>query len=454
MPQKPSIHLIYEAKSMIRHKLLTIMTCITVLFALSIAFAQQAPKQPVAGQAAPAGRAGIGAMNLGPPSPEILSDNRVTIRLSAPDANKVVLNGDWPNGANIAMTKDANGIWSVTVGPLTPELWGYTFSVDGARTLDPRNSNVKRDGARYDNILLIPGPESSLYELKPVPHGSVSIVWYDSPVLKTTRRMYIYTPPGYENSKAKYPVLYLLHGGGGDEDAWTTLGRTPQILDNLIASGKAKPMIVVMPNGNANQIVSQGYALGAPPSPAAPRAGAPAAPAARGAAGAPPAGAPPGAAGAAPGAAAPARGMTQAPYAGSYPDSLVRDIIPYVQKHYRVVANKNSRAIAGLSMGGGHVLSATNNNPGMFGYIGVFSSGSSATSPEFEKQLTAVKAGGVKLYWIGAGATDMARAGAVNLSGVVKKVGFANNVYRETPGGHTWFNWRIYLGEFAPLLFK
>jgi enterochelin esterase-like enzyme len=426
---------------MATHKLPTLVACITVLFSLSIAFAWQAPPQLPAGQAIPGGRAGIGAaMNVGPPSPEILPDRRVTLRLSAPEANKVVLNGDWPSGANVAMTKDAAGIWSVTVGPLTPELWGYTFSVDGVRLLDPRNSNTKRDGARVENILLISGPESSLYELKPVPHGSVSIVWYDSPVLKTNRRMYIYTPPGYDKGKGKYPVLYLLHGGGGDEDAWTTLGRTPQILDNLIASGKAKAMIVVMPNGNANQIVSQGYALGMPPAPAAPRAAAPPA--------APAPGAPPGAP------AQPARGMTQQPYAGSYPDSLVRDIVPYIEKHYRVVANKNSRAIAGLSMGGGHVLSATNNNPGMFGYIGVFSSGPGTTTPELEKQLTTLKASGVKLYWIGAGATDMARAGAVNLSGLVKKIGFANNVYRETPGGHTWFNWRIYLGEFAPLLFR
>ena len=403
---------------------------ITLLLSLSIAFAQQAPGQPPTGQAPPGGRAGMGAgQNAGPVSPEILPDKRVTLRLSAPGAAVVVLNGDWEGGRNVAMTKDANGIWSVTVGPLAAEFWGYTYSVDGVRTLDPRNSNTKRDGASIENILLVPGPESSLYELKPVPHGSVSVVWYPSSVLKSTRRMYIYTPPGYEDGKGKFPVLYLLHGGGGDEDAWTTLGRTPEILDNLIASGKAKPMIVAMPNGNANQIVSQGYALGAPPAGPAP-GGAPGAPAQAG------------------------RGTTQQPYAGSYPESLVKDIVPYIEKHYRAIANKDSRAIAGLSMGGGHVLSATNNNPGMFSYIGVFSSGPGATSDMLEKQLTALKASGVKLYWIGAGATDMARPGAMNLSAVVKKIGFANNVYRETPGGHTWFNWRIYLGEFAPLLFR
>jgi enterochelin esterase family protein len=372
----------------------------------------------------------------GPPSPEILPDKRVTFRLSAPKANEVVLNGDWPNGSGVAMTKDDQGIWSVTTGPLTPELWGYTYSVDGVRTLDPRNSNTKRDGARSDNILLISGPESDLYEFKKVPHGAVSMVWYDSSILKLTRRMYVYTPPNYELGKGKYPVLYLLHGGGGDEDAWNTLGRTSVIMDNLIAQGKAKPMLVVMPNGNANQSVSQGYAYGAPP--AAPARGA-----ARGAAPA-----------TAPGAPQAARAATPQPYEGTYPHSLVKEIIPYIEKHYRVIANKDNRAIAGLSMGGGHVLSATNNNPALFSYIGVFSSGPGQTTDLLEKQLTAVKASGAKLYWIGAGATDMARPGAMNLSAVVKKVGFANNVYRETPGGHTWFNWRIYLGEFAPLLFR
>jgi enterochelin esterase-like enzyme len=410
---------------------------VALLFAVA-AFAQQPPAQGQA--AAPPRPPGFG-QPAGPPSPEILPDKRVTLRLNAPKASEVILNGDWPDGRNIAMTKDDQGMWSVTVGPLTPELWGYTYSVDGVRILDPRNSNTKRDGARYDNILLISGPESELYELKTVPHGSISIVWYPSPVLKTTRRMYVYTPPGYDQGKGKYPVLYLLHGGGGDEDAWTTLGRTNMILDNLIAEGKARPMIVVMPNGNANQIVSQGYAYGVPPAPPV-RPAPPAAPA-------------PGAA-AAPGPTAPGAPRAPAPqvYEGSFPQSLVKDIVPYIEKHYRVIANKDNRAIAGLSMGGGHVLSATNNNPGMFGYIGVFSAGAGRTADTLEKQLDAVKKGGVKLYWIGAGATDMARPGAVSLSDLVKKVGFANNVYRETPGGHTWFNWRIYLGEFAPLLFK
>ncbi len=246
-----------------------VLTLLAVL-AASAAFAQAPPP----GQAPAAGRAAMAGMApQGPPSPQILPDRRATISLSAPKAAEVVLNGDWEGGQRIAMTKDAEGVWSVTVGPLEPELWGYTFSVDGVRTLDPRNSNTKRDGTRYDNILLIPGPASDAYTWKEVPHGSVHIVWYPSPSLKiAARRMYIYTPPGYEGGSARYPVLYLLHGAGGDEDAWMTLGRANTIMDNLIAQGKAKPFIVVITNGNANQVVSQGFALGPPPAPQAPRA--------------------------------------------------------------------------------------------------------------------------------------------------------------------------------------
>ena len=231
---------------------------------LGIAFAQapHAPAQaPAAGQraGAPQGPRVV--------SPEILPDKKVTFRLLAPKAGTVVLNGNWDQGTNIAMTKDDQGIWSVTVGPLGEQLWGYSFNVDGLKVMDPGNGEYQRDGQRYDNLLMITGPASDAWTFKPdIPHGTVSAVWYPSTILKQPgRRMYVYTPPGYESSNAKYPVFYLLHGGGGDEDAWTTMGRANIILDNLIAAGKAKPMIVVMPNGNATQIVSQGYAYGPTP---------------------------------------------------------------------------------------------------------------------------------------------------------------------------------------------
>lgn len=364
----------------------------------------------------------------GPSSPEVLSDNRVTFRFNAPRATEVILNGDWPKGRNIPMTKDEQGVWSVTVGPLEPELWGYTYSVNGARVTDPQNPNVKRDGVRYDSMLLVPGPESSLYQLQDVPHGTVSMVWYDSPTLKMKRRMCVYTPPGYEGGSRHYPVLYLLHGGGGDEDAWFTLGRTNWILDNLIAQGKAQRMIVVMPNGNAGQKMATGSgpvpgqastALVRPP---AEQAGA-------------------------------ARG-TPSPLASLFPESLVKDIIPFIEKYYRVIRKADGRAIAGLSMGGGHTLTTTAQYPETFDYIGVWSAGSRQPDEEITRQLSSIKAAGIKMYYVGCGVDDqLAHTGSTKLVEILKKLDMRYK-FRESTGGHTWFNWRIYLSEFAPMLFK
>ena len=199
-------------------------------------------------------------------SPEIHTDRTVTFRLSAPKASEVTLNGSWDNGTNLTMAKDSAGVWSTTIGPMAPQLWGYWFVVDGVKALDPGNGETQRDGSRYDNLLMISGPESDPWDFKDVPHGTVQSVWYPSPTLGlSSRRMTVYTPPGYEANSQKYPVLYLLHGAGGDEDAWMTMGRANIIMDNLIASGKAKPMIVVMPNGNAAQTVSQGFGYGSTP---------------------------------------------------------------------------------------------------------------------------------------------------------------------------------------------
>jgi enterochelin esterase family protein len=378
-------------------------------------------------------------------SPEIHPDRTVTFRLSAPKASEVTLNGSWDNGTNLPMTKGDDGVWSATIGPLAPQLWGYWFVVDGVKALDPANGETQRDGSRYDNLLMISGPESEWWDFKDVPHGTVQAVWYPSPTLKMDRRrMMVYTPPGYEDGTEKYPVLYLLHGGGGDEDAWLTMGRANIIMDNLIAAGKARPMIVVMPNGNATQSVSQGYGFG--PTPARQQVVAPAPPpvqaaqqgqGAGGRAGAPGAG----------------RGGAPQPYAGSYPESLVKDVIPFVEKRYRVIAAKDDRAIAGLSMGGGHTVSATNNNPGTFAYIGVFSAGGRTTDESFQQQLEAVKAGGVKFYWLGAGTTDMAHDGTVALSELVKKDGFMTS-YREIPGRHYWFLWRDFLAHYVQITFQ
>src|SRR5438105_11749093 len=379
-------------------------------------------------------------------SPEVSPEMKVTFRLVAPKAQTVVLNGSWDIGKEIPMNKDDQGIWTVTVGPLDEQLWWYSFNVDGVKVLDPGNGEVARDGARYDSWLMIPGPFSDSWEFKPdVPHGTVQSVWYPSPILKQKgRRMYVYTPPDYMTSNTRYPVLYLLHGGGGDEDQWINLGRTNVIMDNLIAAGKIKPMIVVMPNGNANQIVAQGYGYGPIPRPA---------PAGRGGAGPGTAGG--GAArGAGGGAAAGGggRGTMSAAYEGSYPQSLVAEVVPFVDKNYRTLAKKDSRAIAGLSMGGMHTIQATNNNPGVFGWIAVWSAGGQDT-PEFAAALTKLKNSGVKHYYTGAGTTDFARNGAQTLHQIAQKAGL-NTSWHDTPGPHYYLIWRVFLGEFASMLFR
>jgi enterochelin esterase-like enzyme len=397
----------------------------------------QAPAAPVAA----VGRAGA---SRGPRvvSPEILPDKRVTFRLLAPKANEVTLTGHWENGTNVPLTKDDQGIWSVTLGPLSEQLWGYSFTVDGVKVLDPGNAELQRDGNRYENLLMISGPADEMWDFKDVPHGQVEAIWYPSQILhENERRMFVYTPPGYHTSTAKYPVLYLLHGGGGDEDAWDTMGRANIIMDNLLAAGKIKPMIVVMPNGNATQTVSQGYGFG--PTPALQSVTAPLPPGqAQGGRGP----------GNGQGGGQAAGGRAPQPYEGSYPQSLAKEIIPFVEKNYRVVANKNSRAVAGLSMGAGHTIAATNNNPGVFGYIGVFSGGG-RIDDTFVKQLTTLKSSGVKYYWLGAGDKDMAHDGTVSLSEEVKKLGFETS-YHEMPGIHYWFIWRKFLSDFAPQLFQ
>jgi enterochelin esterase family protein len=378
-------------------------------------------------------------------SPEILPDHTVTFRISAPQANEVTLNGSWDGARNIKMTKDDAGVWSVTVGPLPAQLFGYWYLVDGVKALDPSNAETQRDGIRIDNLLMINGPASDLWNFTDVPHGTLEQVWYPSPTLKQDqRRMYVYLPPDYMSNKAaRYPVLYLLHGGGGDEDAWTTMGRATIIMDNIIAQGKAKPMIVVMPNGNATQTVSPGFGLGPTPAPRAFQAPPPPSQAV---------GVGPGAA-PAPGQPPMPRRMPEIPYAGSYAESLVKDVIPFIEKNYRVVPDREHRAIAGLSMGGGQTVTITNNNPHEFAYIGVFSAGAWMDEKKLHDQLDALKQAGVKFYWIGAGEADMARAGAVALEDAVKKAGIPTS-YTEIPGIHYWFLWRPFLGDFTQLLFR
>ena len=366
-----------------------------------------------------------------PRSPEILPDRRVTFRLAAPSANTVTLNGSWPNGANTPMTRDAQGVWTVTAGPLKPELYGYTFRVDGIAALDPANSEFEREGARFNSVLMISGPESSLWDFRDVPHGSTEIIWYPSPVLKQDqRRMYVYLPPGYHrNTSTRYPVLYLLHGGGGDEDSWISVGRAAVILDNLIAAGKATPMIVVMPNGNPWETAAQGYALGPAPSmrvdprPTDPERFALNAP------------------------------QHLEPYIGDFGESLEKDIIPFVEKTYRVRADAAHRAIAGLSRGGAQTVVISANNPDKFDYVGVFSAGGTVGTPEFEAQLEALARNRIKLYWTGAGDDDISRLriDALYKAAIAKGL---PATHKQIPGAHTWPLWRDFLADFSQQLFR
>lgn len=353
-------------------------------------------------------------------SPVIADDNMVTFNLYSTDAQSVAVNGSWMGmGETADMIKDDQGVWSVTVGPLESSMYHYNFNIDGVRIIDPSNPKAMRDGTRYASTLIIPGKGSELFDVNDVPHGSLTKVWYNSPTLELYRRMYIYTPPGYEDSGERYPVLYLLHGGGGDEDAWTSLGRANYILDNLIAQGKAKPMIIVMTNGNSDQTAA---ITDRQPTPAAD-----------------------------------ARNTMASK---EFPNSLVNDVMPYIEKHYRVIANKENRALAGLSMGALQTQITSMNNPGLFDYMGVFSIGIQMELGEvttdlikaYDDNLEKVKEY-YKLYYIGVGKEDFVFEGVQ----VLRKKLDDNNftyVYNESEGGHTWANWRAYLSDFAPRLFK
>lgn len=355
-------------------------------------------------------------------SPDISGDNNVTFIIYSPNAQSIGVNGSWMGfGQTAEMNKNDEGVWSVTVGPLEPSLYHYNFIIDGVSVIDPANPKAMRDGTRYASTLIVPGDGSELFQVNDVPHGSIDKVWYNSTSLGLTRRMYVYTPPGYEDSKEKYPVLYLLHGGGGDEDAWTSLGRANYILDNLIAMGKAVPMIVVMTNGNPDQKAAITETAPEPSD----------------------------------------NNLIIA--TDKFPVSLVNDVIPYVESHYRVNANSGSRAIAGLSMGCLHTQIAALNNPTMFKYMGLFSLGLHPDDNNlkeimkpliaaYDKNLETLKKN-YKLFYIGCGTEDFVYDGVQ----ILRKKLDDNNfkyLYNETGGGHTWANWRTYLSDFAPRLFK
>ncbi len=354
-------------------------------------------------------------------SPEVSSDRRISFRILAPDAKAVTLRaGDIPGLQKEPpkFAKGDNGVWEATVGPLDPGAYRYTFGVDGVAVIDPRNPSVSESNTNVWSLVVVPGSE--LFDTQQVPHGAVAAVTYYSTALGRHRRMHVYTPPGYEAGSAKYPVFYLLHGAGDCDESWTSVGRAGFILDNLIAAKKAKPMVVVMPAGHTSARMMM-----------------------------------------------PGGGQQR----DEFSEDFVNDIMPYVEKNYRVSTARNDRAIAGLSMGGMQTLNISMSHLDKFAYVGVFSSGVfgrrapgaaggapvAAPPVEWEEQHpmldNAALKKGLKTLWFSTGSEDFLLQTTKATVEMMKKHGF-DPVYKESGGGHTWLNWRDYLTEFAPLLFR
>ncbi len=352
-------------------------------------------------------------------SPEVHADGTVTFRLWAPDAKEVKLNSEGEESVpgatqehvmagmkGVALTKGADGVWSATVGPYPAGAYRYTFTVDGVSTTDPKNAASSESLSSVRSLFLIPG---NFADAKEVPHGDVALVYYQSKTLGRLRRMHIYLPPGYEKGTEAYPVLYLLHGGGDSDDSWTSVGRANFILDNLIAEARAKPMIIVMPAGHVSTHMDM-------------------------------------------------RSMGADVASDPFSNDLLNDVIPFVEGHYRVVADAPHRAIAGLSMGGVQALNVSITHPGFFSYIGVFSSGwFPQVRSQFEQtnlaSLQSPDKSKVKLFWFAAGKYDIALPNTGPTIDLVKKYGYSPE-FHPSEGFHAWNNWRDYLHEFAPLLFQ
>jgi enterochelin esterase family protein len=364
----------------------------------------------------PANGRGRGGRGPAVVSPQIESDGRVTFRVLAPQATTVTVTGDLSQGLTAAegaatappvtMAKGADGVWAgTTIRPIKPGAWRYAFNVDGVTTVDSRNIHVSPSQTQVNSILYVPGDFS---ETRDVPHGALSSVRYVAATLGNARReMYVYTPPGYEKSSTSYPVLYLIHGGGDTAISWSTAGRANDILDNLIAEKKAKPMIIVMPSGwtpSGGQV------------------------------------------------------MTSDATKDPFTREMIEDIIPFVQSRYRTLATPDNRAISGLSMGGIQTLNIGLHHLGEFRYVAVMSSGwvseddrqffyksEASRIPTYNSKL--------KLFWWGWGQTDIARANGLAVIDKFKSEGVKIETM-ETPGGHEWANWRLYLHEVAPKLFR
>jgi len=362
-------------------------------------------QDPVAARPQPAGAGFVR-------SPQVAADRTVTFRLRAPAASEVSLSGEFMRGSK-PLVKGTDGTWTITVGPLEPEIYNYNFTIDGVKTIDPANAEVKTGStaSTIGSILVVPGEAPAFYDPQPVPHGEIRTHWYESKSLKSVRRLTVYTPPDYDQSRAsRYPVLYLFHGANADETAWTRLGHVNLILDNLLAAGKAKPFIVVMPFG-----------YGAPPGTGVPE---------------------------------PGGGFSGT--AALFGRDLLGDVIPFIDTHYRTYGDRDHRAIAGLSMGGVESLEIGLNHLELFSYVGGFSA---AVRPaDFAKTYAGLVASPeaanrqLRLLWLGCG-TDDGLFSATDSFSKFLDTAKITHTFHKSPGAHAWMVWRHYLNEFAPLLF-
>ena len=328
-------------------------------------------------------------------SPEIQPDRTVIFRFHAPQAHLVCISVEYVDGLR-PLQLGENGIWSITLGPFEPELYSYSFVVDGVRTVDPRNAVIKIGTGTTHSLLDIPGDPPLFYDERPVARGTVHLHRYDSKSLGVTRGLNVYTPPGYfEDQGAAFPVLYLLHGAGDNERGWSTIGRANVILDNLIAENKAVPMIVAMPDGHAPRI----------------------------------------------------EGIES-----SFAVDLLEDIIPFVEAHYRVKTDAGSRALSGLSMGGFQTLDIGIGHLDLFNWLGVFSGGINDGYAETHGGNLDSANQKLSLFWVGIGKTDFLWARNENLLSLLREKD-VNHISHTSEGGHTWKNWRAYLHKFFQLLF-
>ena len=351
-------------------------------------------------------------------SPEITNDGRVTFKVKAPEADTVRLIID--TRVDTLMKRQGNEIWSITLRDLEPDLYMYHYVIDGMKVLDNENAHVLRDVKNVMNTFVLDPKGDCPMAVHDVPHGEVRAVWYDSPTLNAKRRMMVYLPPGYEQSRQRYPVFYLLHGSGGDETVWLEQGHAAQVFDNLIASGKAEPMIVVMPNGNVDERAASGMSE---------------------------------------------KGNVQPTFAhknwmdGTFEQSF-NDITTWVDKNYRTRTGKRYRAIAGLSMGGYHSLYISANQPDDFAYVGLFSpaisrmdQGKCKIYDGLEAKLITQFQQRPKLYWLGIGKDDFLYKDNAEFRKLLDK-NHLRYTYHESGAGHEWANWRDYLVIFTQLLFK